>query len=225
MSVQKARLLIEDASGAMKTRLDCWFNPTSFTRRSGASWKTDKTLANGERNPAYLGGEGEAISLTLILHAGDGKTGTQLVSAVNQLLKLVQPTVTPNKKFPRQKRPPKVQLQWGAFTSVLMTAKSIDVTYELFDVGGVPLRASVSLALGQFQSEPGQGAPKKTNPTTRATQSRLVHVVAPGDTLHLIAHRHLADPTRWSEIAAFNELGDPLQIRAGDVLVVPTDNP
>jgi nucleoid-associated protein YgaU len=114
-------------------------------------------------------------------------------------------------------------LHWGTFASCLMIARSVDVTIELFDVDGTPLRATVSLALGQYQPEAGQGTSQWTNPTTRATQARRAHHVQAGDSVHLIAHRHLRDPARWRAIAEFNELDDPLRLHAGDVLVVPME--
>lgn len=222
-NVQKAYLQIESAGGG-STQLACWFNPTSFTQRRGATWKQEPTITQGAQNPAYLGGEGDTISLNLLLHVDDDRTGTQLAANIKQLLALVEATITPNANKPAQMRPPTMTMHWGSFVTDEMIAKSVDVTYELFDVDGTPLRATVTLALAQYQPGPGQGTAGPTNPTTRATQARRAHRVQPGDTVHLIAHHHLRDPTRWRAIAESNHLEDPLRIRAGDVLVIPTED-
>jgi len=232
----KAYLTVEGNDGqkvddASAERIECWFNPTSFTRNRGASLtREDKTVARGENN-RYVTEESETIALSLVLHAGEvvqegGKptTGSDLEGQVKKLVALTEPTVTADPKYP-QKRPPKVMLHWGAFKSVAMWARSVDISYELFDVSGTPLRAVVNLSLSQAETEPGKGKPKPGNPTTRAIQQRRAHIVAPGDNLHLIAHSHLRDPTMWREIAKFNDLADPLRIRPGDVLVIPTDRP
>lgn len=232
----KAYLTVEGDDGqkvddAGAKRIECWFNPTSFTRNRGASLTRDKKLSSDENDVKYVADESETIALSLVLHAGEvveeggqPTTGADLESQVLKLVALTQPTVTADPKYP-QKRPPKVMLHWGTFKSIAMWARSVDIAYELFDVGGTPLRAVVNLSLSQAETEPGKGKPKPGNPTTRATQQRRAHVVAPGDNLHLIAHSHLRDPTMWREIAKFNDLADPLRIRPGDVLVIPTGRP
>jgi hypothetical protein len=218
-TVTKAYLLIEESQ-----QLECWFNPTTLALRRAASWTEDQsaaTLGQGTTKPAFLGGEGDVITLNLLLHVDDTRTGDELSENLDALLALVDATETSTRG---QLRPPTITVHWGSFVSCIMIARSVDVTVELFDVDGTPLRAIVNLGLTQFEPEPGQAAPKGTNPTTRATQGRRVHHVKPRESIHLIAHHHLRDPARWREIAEANGLDDPLSIRAGDVLVVPVED-
>jgi hypothetical protein len=217
-TLERAYLMIEDRPGP----LYCWFNPTTLVLRRGAHWKDEPTVAQGAQKPTYLGGEGDVITLNLLLHAEDDRTGADVQDNINELLGLVDASQVA--ALQGQKRPPTMTLHWGSFTSCLAIAKSVDVTVELFDVDGTPLRATVNLTLGQYEPEAGQATSKWTNPTTRATQARRAHHVQPGETVHLIAHHHLRDPARWRAVAEFNELDDPLRICAGDVLVVPMED-
>jgi nucleoid-associated protein YgaU len=217
MSVERAYLTIEDRDGP----LYCWFNPTTLTLHRGARWKEEPTVAQGAQKPAFLGGEGETITLNLLLHAEDDRTGSDVQDNVQELLGLADASKVT--ALQGQKRPRTMTLHWGRFASCLMIARSVDVTIELFDVDGTPLRATVTLALGQYQPDVGQATSQWTNPTTRATQARRSHEVRPGDSVHLIAHRYLRDPARWRTVAEFNELDDPLRLRPGDVVVVPLE--
>jgi nucleoid-associated protein YgaU len=217
MSVERAYLTIEDRPGP----LYCWFNPTTLALRRGARWKDEPTIAQSAQKPTYLGGEGETITLNLLLHAEDDRTGSDVQDNVQELLGLVEASKVA--ALQGQTRPRTMTLHWGSFASCLMIARSVDVTIELFDVDGTPLRATVTLALSQYQPEAGQGTSQWTNPTTRATQARRVHHIQAGDNVHLVAQRHFRDPARWHTIAEFNELDDPLRLRAGDVLVVPME--
>ena len=214
----KAYLEIEKRA----THLECWFNPTTLAVRRGAEWTKQKLATGTPPKPDYRGGGGDAITLNLLLHAEDTRTGADVQTNVNDLLALADATVEAGTLD--QKRPPTVILHWGKFVSCACVATSVDVTVELFDVDGTPLRALVNLALTQFSAEPGQAASKWTNPTTRASLRRRLHNVAPGENVHLVANEHLRDPAKWRVIADFNNLDDPLRVRAGDVLVVPRDD-
>lgn len=215
LNFARAHLLI----GSTPTRMNCWFNPTTLVRRRGARWKDDKPVAAAAQKPQYLGGRGETITLNLLLHAEDepGRGGKAVEQRVEALLALVEATQAEGTKS----RPPTVTLVWGNFTSCEMVTESVDATIELFDIDGTPLRAIVNLSLNQYEPEPGQAPAAAQNPTTRALLARRAHAVAPGENVHLVAFEHLRDPARWSQVAAFNELDDPLRVQPGDILVVP----
>jgi Contractile injection system tube protein len=214
----KAYLVIETRNKP----LNCWFNPTTLALRRGADWKKTNTVAGKVQKPDYRGGGGDAITLNLLLHAEDNRKGPQVQGNINELLKLADATVDTGGEVP-QKRPPTVTLHWGKFVSCTCVATSVDVTVELFDVDGTPLRATVNIALTQFEPQAGQAASKWTNPTTRASLRRRLHNLRPGENVHLVANEHLRDPAKWRVIAEFNELDDPLRVRSGDTLVVPMD--
>jgi hypothetical protein len=209
----------DDAGG----RLDCWFNPTTLVRARRGNWKSCTSIARSVQPPQYQGGTGDDISLELLLHAEGKRTGANVKAYIDVLFKLLDASETATKMG--QSRPPTVTLHWGKFTSEVSIVKSVTVKTELFDLDGTPLRATASLTLSQYEPGPGQATPKGGNPTTRATQARRAHRVRAGDNVHLVAYRHLRDPSRWRDVADANGLDDPLAISSGEVLVVPMDRP
>lgn len=210
-TVAKAHLLIEGG-----TTLTCWFNPTTLHIARSADWTSDPLLGQGAPPLAYLGGKAEVLTVNVLLHA-EGKN-TDVRGTINALLALLDPTVTDKNRD--QMRPRTLHFVWGRFVSALAICESVDVTVELFEADGTPLRAIVVLTLRQYAPEIGQGAPSTTNPTSRATLTRRSHTVGPGDSLLSIAYEHLGDAQRWKEIADANRIDDPTRLTPGQRLVV-----
>jgi nucleoid-associated protein YgaU len=63
---------------------------------------------------------------------------------------------------------------------------------------------------------------KAQNPTSGALHTRRSHVLREGDSLHSVAYAEYGDPTLWRGLAAFNGIDDPLRVRAGQSLLIPT---
>ena len=114
-------------------------------------------------------------------------------------------------------RPPKLTFGWGDF-QFQGVAKSLTVQYQLFSADGEPIRADVKLALVQWDVK----GPKGQNPTTRSSGALGTHVVRDGDSLPSIAYRVYGDPTQWRAIATANGIDDPLRLRSGRALSVPS---
>lgn len=51
--------------------------------------------------------------------------------------------------------------------------------------------------------------------------SNLKHIVLEGETLQNISFKYYRDSGRWGDIAAINDIIDPLSIEKGDVLIIP----
>jgi Contractile injection system tube protein/LysM domain len=212
----KAELLVENLADPIK----CWFNPTTLHVARSAGWEAKNSPSQGAPTVSYLGSREEWLTVNLLLHADGGPSARDVRGAIDQLLGLLNPAVK-LRGFPRS-RPPTVQFSWGEYLSFVAVADSVDVTTELFDSDGTPIRATVVLKLRQFQPELGQAPARGTNPTTRATTTHVSHTLAPGDSLRSIAYEHLGDENRWKEIAALNDIDDPTRLRAGDHLLIET---
>lgn len=215
-SVQKAKLTAIE-SGATQ---DCWFNPSTLKLNRGASWRFRKTAGQAAPNASYLGGNAESLQLDLLLHAQFGQSGTDVQTAIDWLFALLDPSVTVASAPAGTKRPPTVKFSWGQYVSFAAVCESVNVTEELFDVDGSPLRASVTIELRQAEPQPGQATPPGQNPTTRAVLANRSHTVGHGDSLASIAYKHYGDPTRWREIGEDNGIDDPLRLSPGTTIVV-----
>ena len=218
MGFQKAYLIVEPG----KRRIDIWFNPTTLELKNTARWQAPNT-ATGDAPYTYLGGQEQALSLKFLFHAEGMRKGEHVKAKIEQLRELLKPVPQQISGVERD-RPPTVEFVWGTWTSEPSIVTAVDVTTELFDEEGLPLRAWVALTMSKSLSGPEEAAKKKgTNPTTKATRRRSGHQVAPGENIALIAHQHFRTPTRWAEIAAMNDLDDPLRVHAPRLLIVPLE--
>jgi nucleoid-associated protein YgaU len=110
--------------------------------------------------------------------------------------------------------------EWGdnpAVTSFRGYVKQVQAKFLLFDGSGTPLRATANVTLEEVPIPP-----KKQNPTSGAIHGRRTHVVVSGDSLASIAWREYEDPTLWRGLAAFNDIDDPLRVRPGATILLPT---
>jgi len=76
------------------------------------------------------------------------------------------------------------------------------------------LRGGAGTAAGSPRDAPGRAVPALPGPVA-------VHVTVRGDTLSALAGGYLGDPSRWREIAAANDVDDPIDLPVGLSLVIP----
>lgn len=214
MSFARAHLLLESGD-----RIAFWFNPTTLRTQRRASYNCRGGAARKAPTLEYLGTKSEALSLELLLHAYNEENSEAVKAKIEDVEKLVEPTVTV-RGTPARSRPQRVWLVWGSYMSAVSVCTSVSTTIELFDSNGSPLRATVAIVLTQAAPEPGS---KGQNPTTRATQRRRSHLVHAGDTLAGIAYAHYRDPTRWRAIAEANDIDDPMRLYVGTHITVPLE--
>jgi hypothetical protein len=99
--------------------------------------------------------------------------------------------------------------------------RQVSVTYTHFTKSGIPYRATVNLHMDIQPNNVGQ---LPTNPTSGGLPGRGRHVVTEGDNVQAIAFATYGKPGRWRELAAANDIDDPLRVRPGDVVYLPNDD-
>ena len=62
----------------------------------------------------------------------------------------------------------------------------------------------------------------RQNPTSGGLAVRRAHQLVDGDTLASVAYAEYGDPAMWRPLAAFNGIDDPLRLRPGTRLLLPT---
>lgn len=209
--VQKATLKIEDGE-----TLSCLFNPKDFSVTKTNSWDAKAAPGATAAKPTFGGGQPRELTLQLLF---DATLLTPQVSVKDVSGKLFAAmNASKNEGGAKNKaRPPTLTFTWGGF-SFEGVAKSLTVQYQLFRPDGQPIRADVKLALMQWNVE----GPAGQNPTTRSSGALGAHVVRDGDSLASIAYRVYGDPTQWRAIAEANGIDDPLRLRSGRALSVPS---
>jgi LysM repeat protein len=216
MSSQLQKAHIETEPGG---RIDCMFNPTKFQFKQSNTWNSDKVPGRQAPNLRFGGGAGGSFSLSLIFDTTtDGSTVTV---HTNKLLKLMEiDTSLPGYDEQRSNgRPPWVKFHWGthlhSFKAVIASA---DVTFTYFSNEGLPLRATVDLALSQFEADANWGPQNPTSGTPKPGRSHQVQV---GDTLDRLAAKYYNDSSKWRMIAEINNISDPLSLQPGTILAIP----
>ncbi len=89
--------------------------------------------------------------------------------------------------------------------------ESVSQKFTLFSPLGTPLRATVSLRMREYQ----------TLAQAVEMAAERVRLVDENQTLDQIANREYNDPSRWRELADFNNISDPLRLAPGTVLGLP----
>lgn len=119
---------------------------------------------------------------------------------------------------------PILTFQWGppgAGFYMDCKMKSCSATIKRFDDAGVPLFAECDIGL---KEDPNFLATMLTNPTSGGLPGRESHTVTEGETLQGIATERYGHPGVWREIADANGIDDPLRIRPGDRVFLPSPN-
>ncbi|OQY24153.1 MAG: hypothetical protein DRJ03_26780 [Chloroflexi bacterium] len=109
--------------------------------------------------------------------------------------------------------PPKCKFVWGSFSFVAVIP-SVSVTFTMFLPSGAPVRATAKVDLIQIE-DPFEQPPQ--NPTSRSVP-RKVWVVKAGQRLDWIAYKEFGSAAMWRYIAQTNNLDNPWDLRAGQVL-------
>jgi len=123
------------------------------------------------------------------------------------------------------KNVPQLKFSWGSFqargaTPILVTITRVDITYERFSPGGTPIRATVKLDLKPESSS--AATTSQQNPTSGGLPGRGGHLLTSGETLPGIALDTYGDPASWRPVAEANQLDDPLRVRPGALLYLPS---
>jgi nucleoid-associated protein YgaU len=123
----------------------------------------------------------------------------------------------------QQGRPPLVTLYLGKSWSADGYLTGCSATYTLFHSDFTPARATVDLTFEEAQTVfSKEDIQQKQNPTSGGLGGERSCTVQPGETLEGIAYRELGNPTRWRALAEANGIENPLDLKPGRRLIIPT---
>ncbi len=199
-------------------RIDCLINPETLVVRRLAGVRPAAL-------PSAMMGTGAD---DMLLFTGGGRT--ELVLDLLFDVELTEPANRPDdvRKLTRrlwqlaengEGRPPLVRLVWGKTWNLPGVVVSVAERLDAIDANGNPRRSWLRLKLVRTAEEPA-GQPARTD------QSAVLAVGSgagdAGVRFDLLAAEALGDPARWRELAAHNDVADPLRVPAGTVLGVPS---
>lgn len=200
-----------------RTELRFLYNPAEYTVTKGATWNRPQTTgAKSATKPQFGGTNPQTVQMEIFF---DGfEESTSVGDDVATLLEWTRPTAASVQQ--KKPEPPILTLDWGrnkALADFRGYLKSVTAKYTLFDPSGDPLRATATVTLEEVPTDP-----KGQNPTSGSREGRGRHVLAEGDTLASIAFREYGDPTLWRALATFNDIDDPMRLRPGGHVLIPT---
>lgn len=205
-------------------RIDCWFNPQQYTISKSNKWKVDPVVGAGLPKAQFGGGDAQKLTLDLLFDDSDRQDGD-----VREITDALFEAMAVDKSLASTKnsgRPPVLTFGWGATTTFKAVCDSLSVQYLLFRPNGTPVRAQAKISLLQVEpkvSKAAQGTGgRPQNPTTRGAEGVRTHVVRDGDSIHGVAFAAYGDATLWRAIAETNGIDDPMRLRRGTVLSIPT---
>ncbi len=201
--------------GAQIGRIDFQFNPKELTLAKSASWGREPAKGSKKSGPPqYKGSQPAKLSLEMFFDASE-KQDTAVVQSVEKLFACCVPTTLSHDQ--NKGSPPWVLFRWGGLTSFLAYVSAVQAKYTLFSAAGLPIRATCTVTLDELAGE----APKQ-NPTSGGLVPHRVHVVIAGDTLPALAYDEYGKPGLWRRLAELNRIDDPMRLRPGQSLLLPT---
>jgi hypothetical protein len=201
--------------GAQLGKIDFQFNPKELSLAKSASWTRASGRGNKKSGPPQFNGPQPAkLSLEMFFDASDTQDSS-VVKNVERLFGCCVPTSASHEQ--KKGSPPWVLFRWGGLTGFLAYVSGVTVKYTLFTSSGLPVRATCTVTLEELAGE----APKQ-NPTSGGMVPRRLHVVVEGDTLAGIAYREYGNAPMWRALAKINRIDDPMRLRPGTRLLLPT---
>lgn len=193
---------------------------TQATDNAAASTGAPATpVFNDPSNPVAIAMANNFTSIGIRSVTFDGQSfdGKSVRDQCEQLLRWTRVKPVKDDKGTQRDLPPKLQFIWGSQIYLAML-NQVTINYTRFSRSGTPVRASVDLVLNSVPDVPGP-----TNPSSGGLAGRRSHLLTGTETLPELATRYYGGPGRWREIAAANGVEDPLRVRPGTRVYVPSE--
>jgi hypothetical protein len=192
-------------------------NPSGYTRKFKARGKSnsgscgEKLKADGKIFTPKTVQFKEEISLKLTLdHTGVIPDSEDVVTIVEWLEKFIAGYNG------EQHSTPYVQLEWG-YLNMKGQLLDMEVDFQMFNQDGIPLRAGVSLTVGEVY-EPGVQEAQNQSSSPDLTHARVVRA---GDTLPALCQAIYKDPSLYMQVAEANGLASFTQLTPGETIYFP----
>lgn len=229
----KAQFQRVDVNGALTgPAIPVAFNPTEYTLSKGTQMAEIAIPGLDSPIMQFVRGQAETLSLDLFFDSTDSGMDQNAESVT----KKTDPFYQLIKIDGKLHAPPVVFFSWGtqfpgsrAYSAMgdgtgslqrhgfKCIVESVRQRYTLFSPSGVPLRATLTVALKEYKTLSEQLAELNL----QSPDHTHAHVLQQGETLAQIAAEAFNDPTKWRAIADTNEILDPLDLTPGKMLQIP----
>lgn len=219
---ENALLKIETGKGRQSTFV-CQFNPDECHLNTRGQFLQIKRRRADTPILQFMGGSSPVMDFKLFFDTGTSyeiKTGVmakpqkEKAEDVSVYIKSLMSLVRINENL---NRPPQVTFCWGSFHFCGFVG-NVDVKYTMFEKGGMPVQAEVSLSLvskdlsGMEEGKSGQG---------ESFDRTKCAVMTSDNSLWNMAEKEYGDASGWRNIAKENNIMNPLEVPEGTSLKVP----
>lgn len=218
--LQAARIYEVDSSGEEKlggVSVDCMFNPYEYTVSKTNTYKEERQNRSDVPGFEFEKAGPQTLKLTLLFDTYE--SGEDVSLKTNKLWKLMESKTRRSGNRNRKVPPPEVAFEWGVFRFVAVIT-NMTQKFTMFKPDGTPVRAQVDVTFTQHKDI--NDYPRQ-NPTSGGGDVERVWRVVAGDRIDTIAYAVYGDATRWRSIAAYNRLVNPMVLRAGQHLIIPSE--
>lgn len=227
---QKATFHKVNSNGNLAEPLEVRFNPTEYTLNKGA--QIAEVTIPGLDSPIlqFVRGQTETLSLDLFFDTTEfgmddsAQSVTDRTDKFYKLVKIEGDTHAPpicffswGSDFPGKRSYDSVHGGSPQRHGFKCVVESVRQRFTLFSPQGVPLRATLTVALKEYKTLSEQIA----QINKQSADHSHAHVVQIGETLSQIANQVYDDPSQWRAIADQNTILDPLELKKGTVLEIP----
>lgn len=211
MGFEFAKIDVEEGSS-----ITVLFNPSEYNLSNSANYSEKNIPGYDGPVTQYVSGASSTLNMTLYFDTYEPPTlekqvegGTDVSLHTRKIMELT------NIKGSLH-RPPLVTFSWGSlhFKGVVTEVKQ---NFTMFLSDGKPVRAKVDVT---FKSvlDPKTSKRKAPFESPDRTKFRTLHEK---EQLWQLAHREYGDAEKWRVIAEANNIANPLEISAGQVIQLP----
>jgi len=217
---------LDHAKNTIGDPIEVSYNPNELTFGQTANYADINIPGLDAPVLQFIRGSAESLALELFFDSTENGTGAQ----ADSVTEIVDPFYQLVKISGNLHTPPIVRVLWGtdlpgsrndrsvrpipAFDCVVVTCTR---KYTLFNPEGVPLRATVNLALREYRSVEEQ---LKSLNLQSSDHTRL-HIVQAGENLPLITYQAYGKASYWRVIADANNIANTRSLNSGAVLSLP----
>ncbi|NLV74445.1 MAG: LysM peptidoglycan-binding domain-containing protein [Chloroflexi bacterium] len=193
----------------------CMFNPYEYTLTKRNEFESGKTKGKNIPKISFKQGGAQSLRLRLLFDTVSDQSDVREITA--PLWKMMMIDADRANARTGKGEPPHVIFRWGRFElEAVITDMNQKMTLFLKD--GTPVRTTVEMTLLQVVDDTQYA---KQNPTSGGGIAPRTRTLYAGDRLDLIAWQEYEDCSQWRRIAEANQLSDPLNLRAGQVIQIP----
>ena len=196
--------------------VDCMFNPFEYSVSKTNSFTENSKNQGDVPQTEFSKAGSQTLKLNLVFDTFE--TGADVSKITRELWKFMMTKEKTGGRQNKKNSPPQVAFKWGYFEFVSYIT-NMTQKFTLFKPDGTPVRAKVDVTFTQFVDREDY---TNQNPTSGGGDIERVWSVVAGDRLDAIAFEVYGDTSSWRVIAERNKIRDPLALRSGQSLIIPT---